>query len=402
MFHIISNYKLRDIIADISLDDFVDLMKNPDFARKSQVDMARYYGKGSEKYSKIKDILPCIIFNFSHTNSVRISTLDKPTGYLYIDFDSCEKFDFSKFDFISCAWHSLSKTGLGILIRCEGLDANRLKEQVEEISEVLGLPADTKAVSKDRCNVLGYDKEIYYNRNSNSYRFSKELKKVSKSSSLSTTNTLILRLQPNELFSDTKIRFSNYTELVSRLDFEGEPFIDLGKDKLNYSEVIVPNKVIEGGRNQVMFSITTQVFGLNLWMTRDRLYNSVNIINKDKFHPEIDPKELNKIVDNVFNKKEPVLLLNRSKRIIFNPDYNFTGSERRTMASIHIGADRSRQTTIKILKTIEDWNFEKLGKITQEKIALEIGMGLATIKRRIKGLLEIIKIINKEYLESKK
>lgn len=401
MFHIISNYKLRDIIADISVDDFVELMRKPDFARKAQVDMARYYGKGTEKYSKIKEILPCVVFNFSHSESIRVSTLQKPTGYLYIDFDGCGKFDFSEFDFISCAWYSLSNTGLGILIKCEGLDSNRLREQIEEVSSILGVPSDSKAISKDRCNVLGYDNDIYYNSKCSTYKFLNN-SKITKSSSSSSTNTPLIRLQPNELFSDTKIRFSNYSELISKIDFNGEPFIDLGDDKLQYAEVIVPSRVLAGGRNQTMFAITTQVFGLNLWMTRDRLFNSVDIINNDKFHPVIKKDELNRIVDKVFEKKEPVLILNRTKRIIFNPDYTLTGKERRTMSSIHIGAERSKKTTESLLRIVESWDFEKLGKITQEKIALEASVGLATVKRRMKGLLEIIKIINIENLRNKK
>ena len=48
MFQIVSNVFNRSIITSFSLDEYINTMKNPDFVRKSQVDLARETYKNSD------------------------------------------------------------------------------------------------------------------------------------------------------------------------------------------------------------------------------------------------------------------------------------------------------------------------------------------------------------------
>ena len=54
-----------------------------------------------------------------------------------------------------------------------------------------------------------------------------------------------------------------------------------------------------------------------------------------------------------------------------------------------------------ILNTINNWDFEKNGVISQSKLAKETGFGIATVKRRAKQFKTIIQEINKDYVNSK-
>ena len=402
MFQIVSNVFNRSIITSLSLDEYINTMKNPDFVRKSQVDLARETYKNSELkkddplYKSIKNSLPCITFLNTFKDYVNNENIVDSTGFMYLDVDDVNDVNFSIYPFVVAYWKSLSNNGYGILIKCENV--GELQDNVKELSLFFNLKLDKNAVSKDRLNVLGYDNDIYYNPNYTSYVFNN-----SEKVSLSYIKEYSIRLQQIDTKNEVgDIRFSNLKDLIKEYDFNGEPFIDLGENKLEYAEVFIPKSIFEGNRNKSMFVLCSQIRGFNAWISESMLFRVCNTINKDKFKPELSTQELSEIVKKVYSKENPVVMLNKTKRILFNPDYTLSKFDRQSMATKQIRAMEAIKNTSKIIKCVEDWDFEVNGKITQNKIAKMTGFGIATIKRRSCEIKKVFSILNEENLHNSK
>lgn len=386
MFQIVSNIFNRSIITSISLDEFIYMMKNPNYLSKKQVDLARETYKNSilkkddPLYKSIKNSLPCITFLNTFDKYVSNDNIISSTGFMYLDIDDISHIDLKKHTFIVAYWKSISNNGYGILIKCGKVGT--LQDNVQELSNILGIALDKNAVSKDRLNIIGYDCNLYYNPNYTEYKFEKD-KKVSQGN--------IIRYEYRLRASDTidvseTIRFSNFNELLKDYNFNGEAFLDLGDNKLEYAEVFIPKSVFEGNRNKSMFVLCSQVRGLNTWISESLLYRVCDTINKDKFKPTLTEYELRAIVSKVYKKLVPVVMLNKTRRIIFNPDYNLSKIDRLNISAKQIRKAVSDKNTLKIIETLTNWNFEESGKITKAKIAKQTGLGVATIKRRTKEI----------------
>lgn len=404
MFQIVSNVYNRNVITSLSIEEFINMVKFPDFLRKSQVDLARKIyiesplNKQDPAYISIKNSLPCITFLNTFDNYVANENIVSPTGYMYVDVDKVDYINLSKFDFVVAYWKSLSNDGYGILIKHKINNKLVLQDCLAELSELFELPLDKGAVSKDRLNAIPYDNNIFYNSEYKEYVFNKETRIVSNSNN----NPLSIRLQVNDtIYEEEKIRFSNLKEMISKYDFKGEPFIDLGDNKLQYAEVFVPRKIFEGNRNKSMFVLCSQIRGLNPWIKENYLFKVCDTINKDKFKPMLDEKELSDIVSKVFSKEDVLVTLNKTKRILFNPDYDLNKKEKQSMAATQIRGVEGEKNTEKIITYLNNWDFEALGKISQSKLAKVSGFGIATIKRRSEKIKDIFEILNQEYLHNK-
>jgi hypothetical protein len=403
MFQIVSNIYNRSVIATISIDEFLNEVRNPGLATKHQINKAReIYLNSPEKkndtlYKSIKNSLPCITFLNTFNNYVSNENIVGYTGFMYIDVDNIDFIDLKEYSFVVAYWKSLSNNGYGILIKCNIDSIIELQDCVSELSSVLNIPLDKNAVSKDRLNIISYDENLYYNNKYTEYTFSNN-KMVS--NTYINTN-LINRLQViDTTYDEGNLRFSNLEELIKTYDFDGNPFIDLGDNKLQYAEVFIPKEIFDGNRNKSMYVLCSQIRGLNPWITEEYLLKVCSTINKDKFKPQLAFKELSDIVRKVFNKKEPVVMLNKTKRILFNPDYVLTKKEKQSMTATQIRGAEAEKNTKKIITCLNSWDFERLGKISQSKLAKETGFGIATIKRRAKKINHIFEILNKEYLQN--
>ena len=317
---------------------------------------------------------------------------------MYLDIDNISHIDLKRFNFVVAYWKSLSDNGYGILIKYKKQDNLILQDCIKELSDLFKIELDKNAVSVDRLNVISFDENIYYNKDYKEYVFSNKDKVVS--DSYINTN-FINRLEViDTIYEEGKIRFSNFEELLKNYDFNGDAFIDLGENKLQYAEVFIPKEIFDGNRNKSMFVLCSQIRGLNPWVTQEHLFKICDTINKDKFKPALDQKELLEIVRKVYSKSQPVVILNKTKRILFNPDYILTKREKQVLTAKQIRSAEADKNTSKIITCLYNWDFDKLGKISQSKLAKETGFGIATIKRRAKKINNIFDILNKEYLDN--
>lgn len=399
MFQVVSNIYNRNIITSLSLEEFISMMKSPDFVKKSQVDLARKIYKDSllkkddPSYKSIKSSLPCITFLNIFDSSVKNENIVGTTGFMYLDIDNLNYLDLSSHSFVVAYWKSLSNNGYGILIKCTGISENLL-DNIQELSDILNIDLDKNAVSKDRLNVLGYDYNIKFNSEYTNYEFNKK-EKVSSSNIINKSSNR-LRADDTKYEKDVgKLRFSNLDEIANNYDFKGEDYVLL-EEKIEYAEVFVPNTIFAGNRNNSMFILCSQIRGLNTWISQESLFRVCNVINKDKFKPELGAKELDDIVRKVYENNNPVIMLNKMRRILYNPRSGLTKDEKSLISGREMGKFKKKITTIKILDCIDEWNFNINGKITFEKISSKTGLGIATVKRRGKEIKPLFTKLNQE------
>ena len=404
MFQIVSNIYNRSVISSLSLEEFIQEVKSPGLSTKFQILKAREIYKTSplkkddHLYKGIKNSLPCITFLNTFNDYVSTVNIVEPTGFMYLDIDNIPHIDLKSFNFVVAYWKSLSNNGYGILIKYKKQDNLILQECIKELSNLFKIELDKNAVSVDRLNVISFDENIYYNKDYKEYVFNNKDKVVS--DSYINTN-FINRLEViDTIYEEGKIRFSNFEELLKNYDFNGDTFIDLGENKLQYAEVFIPKEIFDGNRNKSMFVLCSQIRGLNTWVTQEHLFKICDTINKDKFKPVLDQKELLEIVRKVYSKSQPVVILNKTKRILFNPDYILTKREKQVLTAKQIRSAEADKNTSKIITCLNNWDFDRLGKISQSKLAKETGFGIATIKRRAKKINNIFDILNKEYLDN--
>lgn len=398
MFHIVENVRKRPIISDISVEEFVSAMKFPDSIRKSQILNARKLSKSDKKYTQIKQSLPCIVFNYRHDSYVNGETRIASTGFVYIDIDDYCDIDYSKFNFIVAAWKSLSGVGKGLLCSVENVGLDDYKEVTDELANLIGVPNDNKAISKDRLCVLGFDENIYYNPNYSKFRYRKEYSKLPiEKSTIPNIYKTLNKDVTNCTFLKNKIRFSNLEELTNNIDFDGEAYYDYEDKKIGYAEVIIPNKVLEGKRNSIMFSIASQFIGLNPWIDYELFVKWMSVINRDRFKPILDADEFYEIINKVFNKDKKEFIINKKRRMFYNPDYKFSTKEKRAILNKAIGEHKIKLKLEKLTKILDNWDFENLGKITQVKIADISGLHINTIKNSYNEIKIRVNEMNLKY-----
>ena len=386
MFSIIPNFKNRTIIGEISLLQFIADLKHPSIVHKGLVDTARKAGKSKnrELYDSIKSTIPCIAFNFNYFKKVDTEGIVSPSGYLYIDVDKKISKDFSNKEYVVACWESLSQEGIGILVSVNGVNKTNLKDAILEISEDLGIDSDIHAISVDRLTVLSCDDSPYVNLNYKEYLYKDKIYHSSV-----TTNILYNRLQANcDFFDSEKLRTSDYLEKTESIDFNGELYITL-EEAIDYTEIYLPPNIKEGKRNGSLYAATSNCRGLNPNATKARISGFIANLNDTCCNPPLPFEEVAQIVDNVF-LKEPILHTNKRKRIIFNPDYNLSGSKRQSISATVTAEEKRKSTLRSILMALDEWDYKEQGRVTNKKIAQKIGKHQNTITNYSKEIKEFL------------
>lgn len=387
MFNIITNVKNRDVIDNISLDELIHQLKNPSVIHKKIVDRAREIDKSSKEYSSIKKSLPCFVPNYLHNEYVKIETIQKSTGFIYIDVDYEFDIDFSEHSFVVASWKSLSGVGKGILVSLEdsdniSTDLSTMRAIINSICEVLDIKADKCAVSRDRLNVIGYDYDVYYNPNFTKFNTSNISKIDSEKSGKGKNNILALRLETDYHFYEGDLRLSNLEEMKEKLVFEDDVlFLDMSDNPLKYTSVYIPKSIPIGSRNDSMFKILSTVKALNPLIKSERFIGFANHINNTKCYEPMDKEELNTICHRLLSKNLP-LYPNKEQKYPFNPIYTLTGKERQSIASSEHNKKEAKRNTDKIIQAVMSWNTSKDGKFTLKALSVKVGMSYKTVRLR--------------------
>ena len=160
-----ANCKNPYVNKNVTIDVALSAIKNGDSNLQTILDI-RKLGKSSPDYQKTKATkLPTNRFNFRFIENVSNITISEPTGLIYIDVDDSTNVDLTN-PYIYACWKSLSETGLGILVKVDGLSLNNFKDTYLRIGDMLGIQMDLGACKATQQTVQSYDPNLYKNKDS--------------------------------------------------------------------------------------------------------------------------------------------------------------------------------------------------------------------------------------------
>jgi hypothetical protein len=383
------NVKNSFINKNVTIDEVLSAIKDGD-SNLQTILAIRKLGKSSTIYQKTKtNNIPTFRFNFKFEGKATNETITEPTGLIYIDVDDDTTIDLTN-PYIFACWKSLSETGLGILVKVDGLSLKNFKDTYESIGNTLGIQMDLGACKATQQNAQSYDPNLYENKDS--LIFQAINKKVSftpiqegeKRERLITVNDTFL---PSD-----KIRFNNIDDYFKGTDGD---YVVLDEKK-NLCIPFIPKRIEVGQRNRTMFGVISQYALLNPTKEIGFLMACANEINKH-FTQKYDPEKIQSIVAGVIKKRKEGTLetyLNKERRILFNPNKKISKEEKQKMTAVLMGKIKTDKTQKSIYDSIEEWNFQSDGKITQEKITKKLNKSLATIKRNWSPFKELVSELN--------
>ncbi|WP_027137409.1 primase C-terminal domain-containing protein [Gaetbulibacter saemankumensis] len=381
----------------LSIDKVFEIIKNGD-SELTHIKYARRLKKGSKEYDDVKtNLISTFRFNFLFKGKASNKNITDSTGLIFIDVDSNKKIN--KNEFIFAKWKSLSKNGYGILVKVDGLTIDNFNNAYDEISKLLNINSDIGARKPTQQTVLSYDPKMYINHNSKVYNCA-NTKKVP---SPIKQNLERRGLTSNDTFSNSseyrKVRFNNINDYFQNKNMDLD-YIFFPENKEKICQPFVPITVKEGQRNNTMFTYLTQITALNPWINNNYLSKLADSVNSNAFKPTLQQSEIKNIINNILKLNEEgklELYLNKERRILFNPNKEFTFKEKMEISNRELGKLRSEKTKDIIYECIEIWDFNTLGKITQKKIADEITPSISTVKRHWEEFKSYVKELNTDF-----
>lgn len=380
--------KKPTVVSTTSISNWLKSISNSEYSET--ITKAR---TGELDYDKTKASLPCVTYNFLYNNYKKDKNVISGTGYLYIDIDD-KTFDANLLDssMVYAYYKSFGGKGYAIIVKVDGLTLENFKSSYNFITEQLGIVSyvDVNAIKASQFNVLSFDKDIFINENS--ITFQAINKKVSftplqereKRERLITVNDTFLKSE--------KVRFNNIDDYFKGTDGDYIVF----DEKKNLCIPFIPKRIEVGQRNRTMFGVISQYALLNPTKEIGFLMSCANEINKH-FTQKYEEEKIKSIVAGVIKKRKEgtlELFLNRERRILFNPNKKITKEEKQKTTAVLMGKIKTDKTQKSINDSIEDWNFQSDGKITQEKITKKLNKSLATIKRNWSPFKELVSELN--------
>ena len=358
--NIIRNLRDKNIITNLSLEDLVRRIKDTSDPLKNSI-----YNKAREEYSlngksdKYNDMkvnsFMCFIPNFTFKDYVKGSNLLDSTGYLYIDVDNVDTLDID-LTYVVAYWKSLSNNGYSVILSVDGLTKENLLEATKYASQVIGVDYDSSAVSVDRNVIISLDPNAYY---SNSFSTLDLDSVISNNYSVEQYNiprerervTTVSRHKNN----NKRLKTSTLDDLIAGVDFREKVVVDLGM-KVKVAKVGVNAiKVPVGSRNSSLFFMSCQIKALNEWAQFEDIIPYMREVNRKGMRVPVSESELIKIVNNALDKYsrgDLKIVYNSSRRFLFNPEFELTAREKRSIVMKIINETRKANTKRRVYRYI--------------------------------------------------
>lgn len=383
------NVKNNHVGSNIDVSDWVSMIKGCEFS--STIEKAR---KGSLNYEKTKVSLPCINYQFYFRDYKKNDNIISSTGLLYFDIDNpsftLNSIDISK---VFLAHKSFGGNGFTIVVRVKSMDKDNYRYYFQEISKDLGIDdlVDYNAAKQVQTNVLSFDSNVYYNTNSKEYYFYPPPPSNNKK-----------RRREKHIggdggyFQKTSLSFSN----SEMMDFEDKDYIvDWGNIK--FVRCSIPYKKLgRGKRNNMLLSFANNFVYLNPNAPKKSLRTILNTVNEKGCSPKVSSSQLDRVVESVWKYKldgslKPIYDKNRS--IIFKKDSDLTVEEKQKIVGKEIKKYWKGKSIDKIRDIINNWDFNKLGKISGQKIYKNFPISKKTVEKYYSEVKSDIKFLNEKY-----
>ena len=380
---VVSSSKIIDIISKIKEGD----------ENLQEIKELREIGKSNPLFDKMKmKLFPSYRFNFTFNLTAANKNIIEPTGFIYIDVDKQITVDKSN-PLIYACWKSISGTGYGILVKVDNLTLDNFKDTYHSIGNQLGINPDLYACKATQQTIQSFDPELYLNEDSLTFnsihnKGNPTIVKVSREKA-TITNPIS--------YGNNKLRFNNIGDYFE--GNESKDFLVFGKEKIKICAPFIPQFIEKGKRNSTMFLLLSQYIQLNQFAAESFLIACANTINKSMV-PCLTTTEIKKIINSVLKKNDEAtltLILNKERRILFNPSIELTTKEKQKIVGQEMGKLKTEKTLSEIYKVVEGWDFDNLGKITQDKIATQLSKGVKTIKRNWAAFKSYVGDLNDDY-----
>ena len=319
------------------------------------IDNLRSHPKGTEKFKRIKELLPCIAWNFETLGGRKTGDATESTGFMYFDIDGETELDINP-DYVFASWKSISQTGFGVLVRVSGITLDNFKVCYRDVAQGLGIKYDKGTDDLLRLNILSYDPDLYYNPNSEIIDYSHFSSDESFSEETAEKRLPISHLLKEESgnWSDAKLplRMCNLEERMSQITlvFDENGVCDLKTNKLTYTEVYVPREIHEPGRHYQLSAIAIKLFALNPSAGLKQVLSFMEAINRQVCKPCKTDAQIYSIVQSVYDRRDTLFLAaNKTKRFFFNnPDLD--AMARRSLMMKYINKERGENRQKEVLE----------------------------------------------------
>lgn len=346
-------------------------------------------GKDCPHYDKIKanylkTFTPNATFNKKRNNK----NIKHLSGLVYLDIDGSTQIDF-KNPYIFATWLSLSETGRGVLIKTEGVTTENFPLIYDKIVKEMGLNVDLHCKDLSRQVVISYDPDIYINYSSKSYDCKdivlKKERKIPPTVPKKKEGK-VCDLMGDKLFKG--VRWDN----IEDYDLKGKEYV-VFDEPYYFSKAYIPQTISQGKRNSTIKALIYQIKALNPELTDLKLFSIINVINS-RCTPALPATEIEGIKRELKKKLEYedfTPILNYPRSVIFADSVD--KKDRQIIGAQVAGKNKVKKTLDKIQECLDDWDIN-IGKITNKKIAENIGMAKKTIDKYSPYFRQQKKIIN--------
>ena len=390
----------------ISVTDALQSIKNGKYSKT--INELRQYPKGDVNYEKLKKSLPVIFWNYELVGGKKTENATNPSGYLFIDIDSCNYIDIDD-NKIYAMWRSVGNCGYGLLVRCNSYNKDNFKATYLKIIEDLGLQKyyDKSCNSICRCNVISYDENIFINEDSYIYNFDDNdlLNNENKSTIEKTPPTLSI-LKENNIYIvggvKNNIIYNNIEQISETLDFGNKEYY-YSKEGIDIIKcAAIENIATEGNRQNMLLSYCKNLVCLNPHLSNYDVYSIMTKVSDKMCATKISYERVKNIVDSVFKyKNNGTLKPFYSKRKIFFKDNSLCKTDKFKICNVVLSENKTTESQNKLYNIIEQWDFDTLGKISQAKIVKNNTISKKTVEKYYYIFKDYITELNDKYKTNK-
>lgn len=373
-----------NVIGEISVFEWLEYIKNGKYS--NTILKAR---NGEIDYDTTKtETLPCVVYNFNFNSYKNKSNITNPTGLLYIDIDAPDfKIENVNKKDIFTYYKSFGGKGYSIVVKVDYLSEYNFNETYAYICSELGISnyVDLGARKTTQFNVVSYDNNLYLNTNS----------KIFKSinlSPLSETNKKKKAYSTQWGVNGNNVRFDN------KLDFlENEEMFIKNIDGFDFIQAKLLYKKVSSNRNNILLAYCTNLVWLNPNIYEDRLHSIMTAVNYNNFTNPVDEPQLQRVIHSVLKYKKEGTLSTVGvvkRKALFGKFCGLTKGQKLAICREISSEVKEKTSREKIQNILDCWNFEHLGKITQQSIYKNHNISKKTVEKYYKDFKKSIEILN--------
>ena len=373
-----------NVIKQISVYDWFDYIKTGVFSEN--ILKAR---SGELDYDKVKtELLPCIVYNFNFNGYKNKSNITTPTGLMYIDIDAPDfKIkNINKSD-IFAYYKSFGGKGYSIVVRVDNLTESNFNETYAYICSELGISdyVDLGAKKTTQFNVVSYDENLYLNTNS----------KIFKSINITPLSEINKK---KKAYSTQWGENGNTVRFDNRADYlDNEESVIKNINGFDFIQAKLLYKKVSKNRNNILLAYCTNLVWLNPNIYEDRLHSIMTAVNYNNFTNPVDELQLQRVISSILKYRkegalQPIGVIKR--KALFGKYCGLSKNEKLAVCREISSEAKEKTSKEKIQNILDCWDFEKLGKITQQSIYKNHNISKKTVEKYYKEYKKDIENLN--------